>query len=337
MVTMTMVALGSVALFGAGKTAHAGYDFYTAENLNKSAEELVRQARERMEHENAACQRALEILGEEKSQVLTGSIAQFLDTFQKLKNVEFLTEASTEDLTAVNAGELKPAELHSLMEVVGSLVAGTAAGAAGGALAAFGSYGAAQIFACASTGTAISSLSGAAATNATLAFFGGGSLAAGGAGMAGGALVLGGIVAAPALLAMGFIAGSKASQNLEKAKIRKAEALEIDQESLTYAAACHGIRKRIYEFYNLLAQLDSRLQPLVYQMEEIVKKEGVDYALFTPASKKVIASAASTVSTISMLLKAPILTEEGTLSDQSETAVEEVSGYLEKNPSLQQS
>ena len=43
----------------------------------------------------------------------------------------------------------------------------------------------------ASTGASIASLSGAAATNATLAWFGGGSLAAGGGGMAAGTVVLG--------------------------------------------------------------------------------------------------------------------------------------------------
>ena len=42
----------------------------------------------------------------------------------------------------------------------------------------------------ASTGTAISTLSGAAATKATLAWLGGGTLAAGGLGVAGGAVVL---------------------------------------------------------------------------------------------------------------------------------------------------
>jgi len=47
----------------------------------------------------------------------------------------------------------------------------------------------------ASTGTAISSLSGAAASNATLAIYGGGTLAAGGGGAAMGALVVGGGVA----------------------------------------------------------------------------------------------------------------------------------------------
>ena len=57
----------------------------------------------------------------------------------------------------------------------------------------------------ASTGTAISGLSGAAATNATLAWLGGGSLATGGGGMALGSIVLGGITVGPALTATGEV------------------------------------------------------------------------------------------------------------------------------------
>ena len=52
----------------------------------------------------------------------------------------------------------------------------------------------------ASTGAAIGGLTGVAATNATLAWLGGGALAAGGGGMALGSMVLGGIIAGPALL-----------------------------------------------------------------------------------------------------------------------------------------
>ncbi|NMT56681.1 hypothetical protein HKB02_03245, partial [Vibrio parahaemolyticus] len=66
-----------------------------------------------------------------------------------------------------------------------------------GGTAAVGAWGLVSIIGSASTGTAIATLSGAAATNATLAWFGGGALAAGGAGMSGGMMVLGGIVAAP--------------------------------------------------------------------------------------------------------------------------------------------
>lgn len=74
------------------------------------------------------------------------------------------------------------------------------------------------MFASASTGTAIASLSGVAATNATLAWFGGGALTAGGLGMAGGTLVLGGIVVGPVLAAAGLIMNAKAGENLASAE-----------------------------------------------------------------------------------------------------------------------
>ncbi|MBQ0904985.1 hypothetical protein [Micromonospora sp. U21] len=62
-------------------------------------------------------------------------------------------------------------------------------------------------FASASTGTAISGLSGAAATNAALAWLGGGSLATGGGGMAAGAIVLNLIMIAPAAFITGITVG----------------------------------------------------------------------------------------------------------------------------------
>jgi transcriptional regulator with XRE-family HTH domain len=77
---------------------------------------------------------------------------------------------------------------------------GAATGAAVGGAAAYTTFMAAVSFGTASTGAAITGLTGAAASNAALALLGGGTLAAGGAGVAGGAAVLTGIVAAPALL-----------------------------------------------------------------------------------------------------------------------------------------
>jgi phage-related tail protein len=78
------------------------------------------------------------------------------------------------------------------VQTVGS-VAATTGGIAGVAVATFGPTAAmavATTFGTASTGTAISALSGAAATNAALAWLGGGALAAGGGGMAAGNALL---------------------------------------------------------------------------------------------------------------------------------------------------
>lgn len=72
----------------------------------------------------------------------------------------------------------------------GSAAAGVAAGVGVAALAPTAAMGLATTFGVASTGTAISALSGAAASNAALAWLGGGALAAGGGGMASGSAIL---------------------------------------------------------------------------------------------------------------------------------------------------
>ena len=139
-------------------------------------------------------------------------------------------------------------------------------------MTAFGAYGAAGTLATASTGTAIASLSGAAATNATLAFFGGGSLAAGGLGMAGGTAVLGGLVAGPALAVLGFVVGAKASKNLDAANANWAKAKEFEEEMKTAADLCNGIRRRSAMFNRFLIRLQTIFDPLVYEMTQIIEQ-----------------------------------------------------------------
>ena len=216
-----------------------------------------------------------------------------------------------------------------MVSFAGSLAGGAVAGTAGGALAAFGAYGAAQALACASTGTAIASLSGAAATNATLAFFGGGSLAAGGLGMAGGTAVLGGLVAGPALMVMGFVAGHAAKKDLEKAYTNKAEALQIASQLNTASLQCETIRRRTYMFYNLLARLDTYFLPMIYKMEDIFQTEGDDYRQYSAESRKVLASCASIAVSMKSVLDTPILTDDGLLTDESKTTATNIEGFLQ--------
>ena len=89
----------------------------------------------------------------------------------------------------------------NLWQETGNALAGAAAaGTAAGVMA----LGMVTAVGTASTGTALSALSGAAYVNATLAALGGGSIAAGGLGMAGGLAVLGTTVAAPAAAVIGY-------------------------------------------------------------------------------------------------------------------------------------
>lgn len=313
---------------GIGKTIKAGFDANNAKNINRSANEIVETSTAWLNAQREACGNSLRQLGEEKLYILNSTITEFLDTFSKIKNVDFRESEGLEELKKFHVDEKEFMELKSMATFACSLAGGAVAGTAGGALAAFGAYGAAQALACASTGTAIASLSGAAATNATLAFFGGGSLAAGGLGMAGGTAVLGGLVAGPALMVMGFVAGHAAKKDLDKAYTNKAEALQIAAQLHTASLQCETIRRRTYMFYNLLARLDSKFLPMIYKMEDIFASEGDDYRAYSLESKKVIASCASIAVSIKTVLDTPILTDDGLLTEASEATASSIEGFL---------
>lgn len=139
-------------------------------------------------------------------------------------------ESAEETPTAIRVEAMSA----GIANAIRGAAAGGAAGAAAGGAAAYGAFTAAALFGSASTGAAISSLAGVAATNATLALLGGGTLAAGGAGMAGGILLLTGMVAAPAaaLAAAGFYVLRKRRTKKEEERLRaEVEAAEaaLDQ------------------------------------------------------------------------------------------------------------
>lgn len=320
----------ATGLAGAGKTVKAVVDNTNANKINTAANEGVDNARKRLEQQRGAVAQSLEKLGEEKLQILAGTVTSFVSAFEKIKNIDFISSVGLEELEKLHIDQKDFEELKELGNFAIQVAGGVTAGAAGGALTAIGAYGAAQTFAAASTGTAIASLSGAAATNATLAFFGGGSLAAGGLGMAGGMMVLGGLVAGPALLVMGLITGAKSQEKLDQALINKAQAEEIMEALHVASDQCSAIRRRAYLFYSLLAHLDTYLLPLVWQMEDIIAKEGTDYRTYSPESKKVIMAAASNAGSVKAVLDVPILTDDGSLTEQSGEIVDKIGKLLYK-------
>lgn len=315
--------------FGIGKTIKAGVDAGHASQINKNADEIVEASTAQLNAQRLACGNSLGHLGEEKLFILNSSITEFLDTFTKIKNVDFKETEGLEELKKLHVDEKEFVELKSMASFASSLAGGTVAGTAGGALAAFGAYGAAQALACASTGTAIASLSGAAATNATLAFFGGGALSAGGLGMAGGAAVLGGLVAGPALMVLGLVAGQAAKKNLEKACTNRAEALQIAAQLDAGSLQCETIRRRTYLFYNLLARLDTFFLPMVYKLETVLQSEGDDYRQYSADSKQTVASCAAIAVSIKSVLDTPILTDDGLLTEESEATATNIEGFLQ--------
>ena len=80
------VATGAVGIGGGVK---AGIDQNKAKHINANATEIVQYSAEMLEIEKNTVKDALVALGNEKLFILNNSINEFLETFQKIKNVAF--------------------------------------------------------------------------------------------------------------------------------------------------------------------------------------------------------------------------------------------------------
>ena len=199
--------------------AHQGYSAKTkldeAKEIESSAKNKYELRKSKFDIVEKNAQKAITSLAESKKQIAL-KLSNFDDLFKKIKNPNEFGKIVVKDygLGKVDTEidwEAFPIALKDLTE-------GILKSYAGGNIIGVAVTGGITSSATASTGIAISSLSGAAATNASLAALGGGSLASGGLGMAGGAVVAKGMVFAPALAIGGIMLNYKSSKVLEDAK-----------------------------------------------------------------------------------------------------------------------
>ncbi|WP_218911012.1 hypothetical protein [Pseudoalteromonas sp. MIP2626] len=213
-----------IGCFSLGGTYHLALQNKHYEDLHNT---LYKPVFENLKLINDETNKALNSIGFtlEKTNKLLKKVGKVLQT---KSNVTSDRKSVDQKVTLIQLKQFSDGFKTSLKAGFGGLVGGTSA---------IGAWGVVTIIGSASTGTAITSLSGIAATNATLAWFGGGSIAAGGAGMAGGFMVLGGIIAAPAM----YFAVTGSYKKVEKIKMKKVELLaEIEKlTSLESEATAH--------------------------------------------------------------------------------------------------
>ena len=154
------------------------------------------------------------------------------DLIKKTKVAKRYMEFYNENIIEVSELHDNSIDLKNKVAIDGFDIAKISVGAGGIAGAAVGG-GAAGLMAAlgtASTGTAISSLSGAAFTNALLASLGGGSIASGGFGIVGGTVVLGSLITIPALVVGGYFADKKINESYEQMKESEREAKKLEND-----------------------------------------------------------------------------------------------------------
>ena len=187
----------------------------------------------------------------------------------------------------------------------GAAKAGAAGIGAGVAVAAMGptaAMGLATTFGVASTGTAISALSGAAATNAALAWLGGGALAAGGGGMVAGQVLLrlagpvGWGIAGVALLGSGFLAHRK---KVEQKSLDITYTFISNRDTRKYDLATCEIQERTNRV------IDETVKLKVATKE--IKSFGTDYTAMTEQQQYALGGYVNLMNASAQLLINPIL------------------------------
>jgi len=252
---------GGLGLAAAG--VKKGFD---AKKKNEEAKRIVEEAEEKLKLPLKNFKLAqndmedyLSSFARFKLMVFQVQIQNFIDFIKKCKN-----SANSElNLEKVNFTDDDLKILESTVEKTYSISSSLTQGATSGALIAFGTYGTVGALATASTGTAIGTLSGAAATNATLAWFGGGSLAAGGGGIALGSAVIGGLAVAPLIAIIGFHQNSKAEKHLTAAYEYSSD-VDIELEKITLQLEeFKAMKQYIDELGNTIVKICDRFDDLL--------------------------------------------------------------------------
>ncbi len=261
--------LGGMALAAAGAGIKKGLD---AKDKNDKAKRIVKKAQrrfkeveEKLRNEGEILNQNLEDFAEFKLLVFTTQIKNLVKLLKQCKD----RASSNLNHESIN---LTPEEIKQLENTVSNsleITSGIGKGLQSGALTAFGAYGSVGMLASASTGTAISTLGGAAATNATLAWLGGGSLAAGGGGMALGTAVLGGIAVGPLIAVAGFVMDSKAEKNLTEAYEYESE-IDINIEKMELSIeGFKATNSRINELASVINKLITRFDNVFDNIQNV--------------------------------------------------------------------
>lgn len=317
-------AAAIAGIYGAVKGVSGAIDHSNASDLNEDARTMVNKANEQIEEQRKTTNNTLEDYGQRKLRAFNGVVAEFISTYERIKNVEL---SQSPELDKLNAGDFTSKTLTGLRQDYKALQdagLGLGAGLSGGAALAFGAYNGTMLLATASTGTAISSLGGVAATNATLAWLGGGSLAAGGYGMAGGMMVLGGIVAGPALAIFGHVLGNKGEEALNTARSNMEQARTIRDEAKLMTDKLSAIAQVTTLANNTFSNVSSQLRRAVNELKTVIEQQGVDYRAYSDQSKKVVFGSVKFAQLLKAMIDTPILDTDGNLVTSTEKRIKDV-------------
>ncbi len=310
---LPLVLLGGVGLYGVAKTISAGVDHFDASQVNDSAQAVMSKSLNRLERQRKNTAIVVEDFGARKLRAFNGVIEEFIRVYGRLKNIETIAGPEIDRMQLCDAPAHLLEDLKNEYQALQDAGLAFGAGLCGGAALAFGAYNGTVILASASTGTAISTLSGAAATNATLAWLGGGSVAAGGGGVAMGVMVLGGLVVGPALAIFGHILGHKAKAAQANAESNLEKATTFSDEARLTQRKLKAIQDVTMLANGIFSKTSSQLRRSVNVLKKIIEDRGVDYTSYSSEDREEVFRCVKLALIVKAMIDTPILEDDGNL------------------------
>ena len=304
-----------------------------AKSLKSNAEQKYQEACNQLEDRREKLNDCIQKFGTQRCEALKSTIGVFLSYLkeieQKYKSKEYEIDLGC-DITHEYVQELTGIEMNASTALKTATASATAAAVALGGVPALVTSSVTAL-ATASTGTAISTLSGAAQMNAVLAWLGGGSLASGGGGVALGTAVLSGITygvtGGVALVTAGLIASKYFEKKLTEAKKYEAEVDKACAQMDLAVSLMDKIEQRANELLDVTSRLAQRCKDALNMFEPFVS----DFEPKHPIHIKVFQRAALFIKAMSELAKTPLLDNEGNLTESSVNIIMKTDKIMNEN------
>lgn len=319
------IILGAAAVAAAGVGIKKGADGFSnmksAKEIGETAQQKYNEAINLLEKERNIVNDDAENLFKMRVSIRNTTFIDFTDMLKKLKKKAGV--GIWKDVPGGIESQIRDfVQYDSYTYDTSSIATGGVESVLAGAGASAGASTAATSIGVASTGTAIGTLHGAAATNAFLAWLGGGSLAIGGGGMALGTIILGGIVTAPAALIGGFVFAGEGEKALTKAFEYDALVIEEIAKLDTVKARLKRITKRIQELGSLIENFNEMLCNQIKYID-LIKFSRRNYNDLTRMKNCLQLAAA-----LRELIDVPIMDEMGNPTDESYTLIQKYASIL---------
>ena len=312
LIPLVMMGVGAVTSVGGAALAGKGAtDVKASIDRDRAARKDFDERRAKCEERVAETNAKLVDLGAQQEQSIASVVERMVDFLRRHERQ--VREHERLLIDGIDTTQHQVVGPGGISVSHAGLIGGAIGGGATAAGAGIGIAALAANFGVASTGTAISSLSGAAATNAVAALLGGGSLASGGGGMALGATALRFAKVGPAVLVGGLAVMVQGQRTLTQARRIETEVSVKIAEMDSTETLLDAIDVRVDELGSVLENLTMRGTEAL----DVLESEPFDPEEHATRFQRAFMLAKS----VGDVAAAPVIDESGELTSESESLI----------------